>query len=105
MNIFFDKSLLRHWHFFLQGTTANCQKFMIELLSSAGRKLVIAIMGQKHTLFPYGTEPLKCIVTAYTSLTGSDKWVLASIMLLVFKPLLQDVDTMVRLVWVGLSYT
>lgn len=72
------------------------QMFLLELLSADGRSLVMSIMAQKNTLYPPGTEPLKCIVTNYSSLTGSDKWVLASFMLFVFKLVLQDVGSMVR---------
>lgn len=96
---------------FFQGTTANMQTFFLELLSTDGRSLVMSIMAQKKTLYPPGAEPLKCIVTNYSSLTGSDKWVLASFMLFVFKPVLQDLPSMVRDVLlctvvgaVGLSY-
>ncbi|CBN75890.1 hypothetical protein Esi_0186_0058 [Ectocarpus siliculosus] len=39
-------------------------------------------------LYPAGTERLKDIVSNYSSLTGSDKWTLQSIMLLVFRPVL-----------------
>ncbi|CAM9764312.1 unnamed protein product, partial [Ectocarpus sp. 4 AP-2014] len=45
-------------------------------------------------LYPAGTERLKDIVTNYSSLTGSDKWTLQSIMLLVFRPVLQDLRAM-----------
>lgn len=80
------------------------QTFMLELLSNDGRGLVMSVMAQRNTLYPPGAEPLKCIVTNYSSLTGSDKWVLASFMLFVFKPVLQDVESMVRdVVWSGVG--
>ncbi|CAN0333794.1 unnamed protein product, partial [Scytosiphon promiscuus] len=44
---------------------------------------------------PPGTEQLKDIVTNYSSLTGSDKWTLQSMMLLIFRVVLADVDAMV----------
>lgn len=47
-------------------------------------------------LYPPGTSQLKSIVDNYTSLTGSDKWTLQSIMLLVFRPVLHDIRSMVR---------
>lgn len=66
-------------------------------MSPLGCQLIMSIMAQKSTLlYPAGTEKLKNIVTNYTSLTGSDKWTLQSIMLLVFRVVLQDVDAMVR---------
>ncbi|CAN0435759.1 unnamed protein product, partial [Pylaiella littoralis] len=46
-------------------------------------------------LYPPGTNQLKDIVANYSSLTGSDKWTLQSIMLLVFRPVLEDVRSMV----------
>lgn len=81
---------------FSQGTTTNMQTFFLELLSTDGRKLVMSVMAQRNTLYPPGVAPLKCIVSNFSSLTGSDRWVLASFMLLVFKPVLQDLDSMVR---------
>ena len=77
------------------------QTFLLELLSTDGRTLIMSVMAQGNTLYPPGTEPLKCIVTNYSSLTGSDKWVLASFMLFVFKPVLQDLTSMVRGVFLG----
>ncbi|CAM9973990.1 unnamed protein product, partial [Hapterophycus canaliculatus] len=48
-------------------------------------------MAQQSTLlYPAGTASLKNIVTNYTSLTGSDKWTLQSILLLIFRVVLQD---------------
>ncbi|CAN0045642.1 unnamed protein product [Pylaiella littoralis] len=41
-------------------------------------------------LYPPGTNQLKDIVANYSSLTGSEKWTLQSIVLLVFRPVLQD---------------
>lgn len=46
-------------------------------------------------LYPPGTRRLKCIITNYVSLTGSDKWTLQSIMLIVFRVILADVQAMV----------
>ncbi|CAN0292731.1 unnamed protein product, partial [Ectocarpus sp. 12 AP-2014] len=42
------------------------------------------------SIYPVGEAPLKDIVTDYASLTGSNKWLLASIMLLVFRPVLHS---------------
>ncbi|CAB1108532.1 unnamed protein product [Ectocarpus sp. CCAP 1310/34] len=74
-----------------------CQVFCLELLSKKGRRLVSAIMAQKSSLlYPPGTDKLKDILTDYPSLTGSDKWTLQSIMLLVFRVVLQDIPSMRR---------
>ncbi|CAN0353701.1 unnamed protein product, partial [Scytosiphon promiscuus] len=45
-------------------------------------------------LYPPGTEQLKDIITNYSSLTGSDKWTLQSMMLLVFRAVLVNVEAM-----------
>ena len=57
--------------------------------------MVSATIQEGTTLYPPGEDRLKNIVSNYTSLTGSDKWLLGSIMLLVFRPLLVDVEAMV----------
>ncbi|CAN0092719.1 unnamed protein product, partial [Ectocarpus fasciculatus] len=82
-------------HFDALGSCQLCQVFLLEMLSTRGRRLVSAVMSQTPSLlYPAGTERLKDIVTNYSSLTGSDKWTLQSIMLLVFRPVLQDVRAM-----------
>ncbi|CAN0172214.1 unnamed protein product, partial [Scytosiphon promiscuus] len=84
-------------HFDALGQCSLCQGFNLGLLSTRGEHLVSAIMGQESSLlYPPGTEKLKNIVTNYISLTGSDKWTLQSIMLLVFRIILQDVPAMKR---------
>lgn len=81
-----------------QGSCQLCQVFCLQMLSTAGKQLVQSNMAQKASLlFPPGTESLPDIVTNYSSLKGSDKWTLQSIMLLVFRPVLRDVRSMVRL--------
>lgn len=81
-----------------QGSCQLCQFFCLQMLSTAGKQLVQSNMAQKASLlFPPGTESLPDIVTNYSSLKGSDKWTLQSIMLLVFRPVLRDVRSMVRL--------
>ncbi|CAB1103965.1 unnamed protein product [Ectocarpus sp. CCAP 1310/34] len=73
----------------------DARVFFLEMLSTAGRRLVSAIMAQKPSLlYPPGTRKLKDVVTNYASLNGSDKWTLQSIMPLVFRMLLQDVSAM-----------
>ncbi|CAB1109697.1 unnamed protein product [Ectocarpus sp. CCAP 1310/34] len=67
------------------------------MLSTTGRRLVSAIMAQKPSLlYPPGTRKLKDVVTNYASLNGSDKWTLQSIILLIFRMVLQDVSAMRR---------
>ncbi|CAB1108696.1 unnamed protein product [Ectocarpus sp. CCAP 1310/34] len=74
-----------------------CQVSCLEMLSTQGRRLVSAVVAQNLSLvYPAGTERLKDIVSNYSSLTGSDKWTLQSIMLLVFRPILANVGAMVR---------
>ncbi|CAB1107537.1 unnamed protein product [Ectocarpus sp. CCAP 1310/34] len=83
-------------HFDALGQSQLCQVFFLEMLSTAGRRLVSAIMAQKPSLlYPPGTRKLKDVVTNYASLNGSDKWTLQSIMLLVFWMVLQDVSAMI----------
>lgn len=80
----------------LQGSCQLCQVSCLEMLSTQGRRLVSAVVAQNPSLlYPAGTERLKDIVTNYSSLTGSDKWTLQSIMLLVFRPVLANVGAMV----------
>ncbi|CAN0288031.1 unnamed protein product, partial [Scytosiphon promiscuus] len=82
-------------HFDALGQCQLEQLFSLELLSKRGQALVQAIMAQPHgLLYPPGTEQLKDIVTNYSSLTGSDKWTLQSMMLLIFRVVLADVDAM-----------
>ena len=80
---------------FQQGQLALAQKYALSVLNSAGKRMVSATVREGTTLYPPGEDRLKNIVTNYTSLTGSDKWLLGSIMLLVFRPLLVDVEAMV----------
>ena len=68
---------------------------MLQILSPKGRRAITAIVREGRTLYPPGTERLKDIVTNYKSLTGSDKWLLGSLMLLVFRPALVSVESMV----------
>lgn len=81
-----------------QNAQALVQKFVLGILNAHGRTLMSAVMRQRdgNNLYPPGEAPLKCIVTDYSSLTGSNKWLLASIMLLVFRPVLQSCASMVR---------
>ncbi|CAN0574402.1 unnamed protein product, partial [Ectocarpus sp. 12 AP-2014] len=54
-------------------------------------------MAQKPSLlYPPGTRKLKDVVTNYASLNDSDKWTLQSIILLIFRMVLQDVSAMRR---------
>ncbi|CAM9413476.1 unnamed protein product, partial [Ectocarpus fasciculatus] len=83
-------------HFDALGSCQLCQVSCLEMLSTQGRRLVSAVVAQNPSLlYPAGTERLKDIVTNYSSLTGSDKWTLQSIMLLVFRPVLASVGAMV----------
>ncbi|CAN0301776.1 unnamed protein product [Ectocarpus sp. 6 AP-2014] len=73
------------------------QSFILTRLIPAGRKLVSAIIREHgHALYPRREAPLKDIVTNYSSLTGSNKWLLSSIMLLVFRPVLQSSWSMAK---------
>ena len=71
------------------------QTYMLRILSSKGRRAVTAIVREGRTCNPPGMERLKDIVMNFKSLTGSDKWLLGSLMLLVFRPALVSVDSMV----------
>ncbi|CAM9224271.1 unnamed protein product, partial [Hapterophycus canaliculatus] len=82
-------------HFDALGQCQLCQLFSLELLSTRGRWLIQAIFAQPSgLLYPPGTEQLKDIVTNHPSLTGSDKWTLQSMMLLIFRPVLANVKAM-----------
>lgn len=70
--------------------------YILGILNGDGRRLVAAIVREGRKLYPPGTERLKDIVTNYKCLTGSDKWLLGSLMLLVFQSLLVRVNAMVR---------
>ncbi|CAM9995492.1 unnamed protein product, partial [Hapterophycus canaliculatus] len=73
------------------------QMFCLEMLSARGSRLVQSIMAQlSGLLYPPGTEQLKDIITNYSSLTGSDKWTLQSMMLLVFRVVLGNVEAKVH---------
>ncbi|CAN0272996.1 unnamed protein product [Ectocarpus sp. 6 AP-2014] len=76
---------------------ALVQKYLIALLNTKGRELISATMRQRKGNNPYppGAEPLKDPVADYSSLTGSDKWLLASIVLLVFRAVFHTTATMV----------
>lgn len=83
--------------FLLQNAQALVQKYLIALLNNKGRELISATMRQRkgNNLYPPGAEPLKDPVADYSSLTGSDKWLLASIVLLVFRAVFHTTATMV----------
>lgn len=78
-----------------QGQLTLAQKFFLSMLNLQGKRMVSATIQEGTTLYPPGEDRLKNIVANYASLTGSDKWLLGSIMLLVFRPLLVDVSAMV----------
>lgn len=81
-----------------QCSSQLCQVFSIELLSKRGRRLVKSVMAQKKTLlYPPGSGKLKDVISNYTSLTGSDKWLFQTMMPLVWRVVLQDCRAMVRL--------
>lgn len=82
--------------FNLKNSQGLIQPYLISLLNRSGRKLVSAIVRQGSTLYPAGARRLKDIVSNYSSLTGSHKWLLASIMLLVFRPVLQSTVSLVN---------
>ncbi|CAM9711111.1 unnamed protein product [Laminaria digitata] len=75
---------------------ALVQTFFLGLVNPVGRLLISGMLRQRSTLYPPGAAPLKGIVTNYPSLTGSNKWLLSSIMLLVFRSvLLQSTKSLV----------
>ena len=57
--------------------------------------MVISYMRQhRWTLYPPSEAPLKDPVNNYSSYTGVNKWLLASLMPIVFRCVLQDVHAM-----------
>lgn len=81
-----------------QNAQALVQRFLIGLLNTEGRRLISATLRQREggsSIYPVGEAPLKDIVTDYASLTGSSKWLLASIMLLMFRPVLHNAASLV----------
>lgn len=83
-------------YLYVKNSQGLVQSFLLGLLSKAGRHLVSSVMRQGGSLYPPTAPPLKDVVTKYTSLTGADKWLLASIMPLGFRPVLRSVTAMVR---------
>lgn len=84
------------------GTPAQCaqalvQRYGIMLLNPNGREAIAAVMRQRdgNSLYPSGEAPLKDIINDYTSLSGGDKWLLASMFLLVFRPVIQSTKSLV----------
>lgn len=72
------------------------QPWFLNLLNSGGQKVVSSIIRQRDGgLHHPGAVLLKDPITHYTSYTGSHKWTFGSIMLIVFRPVLQDVTCMV----------
>ncbi|CAN0204362.1 unnamed protein product, partial [Scytosiphon promiscuus] len=76
---------------------ALVQRYGIILLNPAGREVMAAIMRQRdgNSLYPSGEAPLKDIINDYSSLSGGDKWLLASIFLLAFRPVIQSMKSLV----------
>ena len=70
------------------------------MLSSAGMKMLSATV-RDHNLYPPGVRRLKDVTSDYASLTASQKWAFASVMLLAFRPALVSVGHMVRFVCLG----
>ena len=64
------------------------------MLSASGKRVISSAL-RDHTLYAPGVLALKDVVTNYTSLTASHKWILASVMLLAFRPALVNVESMV----------
>lgn len=78
-----------------QGAQALAQIFCLNLLNEAGRTAVSSVIRQRGTLYPPATDPLKDICSNYSSLRGCDKWLLGSIVLLVFRCVLHDATSLV----------
>ena len=81
-----------------QGAQALVQVFCLNLLNEAGRTAVSSVIRQRGTLYPPATDPLKDICSNYSSLRGCDKWLLGSILLLVFRCVLHDATSLVTYV-------
>lgn len=79
-----------------QGAQALAQVFFLGLLNDAGREAISAVVRQGNALYPPAAPRLKDITSNYSSLKGTDKWFLASILLLVTRPVLHDVTSLVR---------
>lgn len=79
-----------------QNSQGLVQPFLISLLNEPGRELISSIIRQGSTLYPPGARTLKDVVSNYLSLTGSHKWLFASIILLVFRPVLRSTHSLVR---------
>ena len=81
-----------------QNVQSLVQTFILTRLNKSGRQLVSAIIREHgQAIYPPSEKPLKDIVTNYCSLTGSNKWLLSSVMLLVFRLILQSPSSLVSI--------
>ncbi len=82
--------------YYRQGAQTLAQVSFLGLLNEAGREAISAVVRQGTALYPPAASRLKDVCSNYSSLKGSDKWFLASILLLVARPVLHDVMSLVR---------
>lgn len=92
-----DATLLRVTPRCLQNHLSQVHETLLGLLSAAGRTHVSGIVRQRGILYGPGALPLKDSVKNYTGFTGAHKALLGSIQLLVFRGVLANVSTMVRM--------
>lgn len=79
-----------------QNAQSLIQSDILSGLNMEGKRLISAIVREHgNAIYPPHEKPLKDIVCSYSSLTGSNKWLLSSIMLLVFRLVLQSPASMV----------
>lgn len=75
--------------------------FFLGLLNEAGKQAISSVVRQGSALYPPAASRLKDPCSNYSSLKGTDKWLLGSILLLVARPVLHDVPSLVRRHTVG----
>eukprot|EP00903_Cladosiphon_okamuranus_P020737 g19042.t1 len=68
----------------------------LSLLNGAGREAISSVVRQRSTLYPPATAQLEDIRSDYSSLKGSEKWLLGSILLLVARCVLHDTTSLGR---------
>ena len=70
--------------------------FFLGLLNEAGKQAISSVVRQGSALYPPAASRLEDPCSNYSSLKGTDKWLLGSILLLVARLVLHDVTSLVR---------
>lgn len=95
----FNKCVLNLLFGFAQNAKSNMVAYLFTVLNGTGVARVSGELADR-SLYPGGLKRLRGVTTerGFQALTGMDKWFLMAIALLVFRPVLASVQSLVRII-------